>query len=76
VPPRAIATEGGLTDNEKSGGAVTLTFAVPVTLPLDALTVNGPPAVDPAVKRPLESMVPPPLTDQVMVGCVAIGWPD
>src|SRR2546430_5217456 len=33
-----------------------------------AVMVKGPPALPPAVKSPLESMVPPPLTSQVKVG--------
>ena len=43
---------------------------MPLTLPLAAVTVKGPPAVVPAVKRPLELIVPPPLTLQVNDGCV------
>ena len=50
------------------GGAVTVTLAVPLTFPLDAVTVKGPPAVEPAVNKPDALMVPPPLTDQAKVG--------
>ena len=49
---------------------ITVTLAVPLTGTLVAVTVNGPPGVAPAVNRPEEeSIVPPPLTDQVNVGC-------
>src|SRR6185436_8210119 len=47
---------------------VTVTWAVPLTAPLVAVTVWGPPAVPPAVKRPAVSMVPPPETIQVKLG--------
>ncbi len=47
-----------------AGVVTTLTAAEPATLPSVAVTVNGPPA-EVAVKRPLASIVPPPLTDQV-----------
>src|SRR4051794_23748233 len=76
APPRAMVTVAGLTESEKSGALVTLTWAVSETSPAEALTVNGPPAVDPAMKRPLASIAPPPLTPQLMVGCVVIVWPD
>jgi len=77
VPPRLTDCAVGLTENEKSGGMlVTVTLAVPLTLPLDAVTVNGPPAVDPAVNRPEALMLPPPVTDQVNVGCGLSGWPN
>jgi hypothetical protein len=47
-----------------------VTWAVPFTLPLAAVTVNGPPAVEPAVNNPAALMVPPPTdTPQVNVGC-------
>ena len=55
---------------------MTVTLAVPLTLPLVAVTVNGPPAVEPAVNRPAVLIVPPPLTDQVNAGCGVIGWPN
>lgn len=48
---------------------VTVTLAVPLMLPLAAVTVKGPPVVEPAVNRPVELMVPPPLTVQVKMGC-------
>ena len=44
------------------------TLAVPLTLPLVAVTVNRPPGVLPAVKSPLPLIVPPPLTVQVKLG--------
>jgi hypothetical protein len=47
---------------------VTATLAVPLTPPLAAVTVYGPPAVLPAVKSPLLLIVPPPLTVQVKLG--------
>ena len=47
----------------------TVTLPLPLTLPLPAETVKGPPALAPAVNRPLELIVPPPLTVQVNVGC-------
>jgi len=44
----------GEAESEKFGGTlVTVTLAVPFTLPLDAVTVNGA-AVLPAVNKPLE----------------------
>jgi len=60
----------GFTEIEKSdaGAAVTVTLAVPLTPPLAAVTVNGPPAVV-AENSPVLLMVPPPPTDQVKVGC-------
>ena len=59
----------GLTDRVKPGGAldVTVALAVPITLPLAAVTVNGPPGVV-AENNPLALIVPPPLTAQVNVG--------
>ena len=51
----------------------TLRSAADLELPLVAVTVNGPPAVLPAVNRPDVLMVPPPFTDQVNVGCGLIG---
>lgn len=43
--PRLMDWEAGLTESEKSGGRlVTVTFAVPLMLPLAAVTVKGPPA--------------------------------
>ena len=42
------------------GAAVTDTLAVPVTVPLAAVTLNGPPALEPARNKPVASIVPPP----------------
>ncbi len=76
VPPVTTEAEDGETVMEVStGGLVTVTLAVPLTLPLAAVTVKGPPAVEPAVNSPLELIVPPPLTDQVKVGCGFSGLP-
>jgi hypothetical protein len=64
-------------ESEKScGKPVTVTLAVPLTVPLVAITVKGPPAVEPAVNRPPVVIVPPPLTDQVNGGRGVIGWPN
>ena len=42
---------------------------MPLTAPLVAVTVNGPPAVAPAVNSPLAlPMVPPPETAQLKLG--------
>ena len=60
----------------KTGGAVTVTLAVPVTLPLVAVTVKGPPAVEPAVNKPAASIVPPPFADHPNAGCGLSGWPN
>ena len=54
---------------------ITVTEAVPLTPLLAAVTVNGPPATAPAVKRPLALIAPPPLTVHVKAGCVDIGVP-
>ncbi len=75
--PWRTRCKAGLTESEKSGDTlVTVTLAVPLTLPLPAVTVKGPPPVAPAVNNPDELMVPPPLTDQVNVGCGLIGLPN
>ena len=67
----------GLIESEKSAvAAVTVTDAVPLTLPLAAVTVNGPPAAEPAVNSPDAEIVPPPLTVQVKVGCGLSGCPN
>ena len=58
----------------RRGGAVTVTDAVPFTEPLVAVTVNGPPATDPAVNRPVVLILPP-VTVQPNEGCGFIGWP-
>ena len=60
----------------RTGGAVTVMLAVPLTVPLVAVTVKGPPAAEPAVNSPDPLIVPPPLTDQVNGGCGVIGWPN
>ena len=60
----------------RTGGVVTLTLAVPPTPLLDAVTVKGPPVVVPAVNKPNELMLPPPLTVQLKVGCGLIGLPN
>src|SRR6476646_1692798 len=76
VPPVVTdALDGDTVMVVRTGGAVTVTAAVPCTEPLVAVTVNGPPAVEPAVNRPAWLTVPPPLTDQVNEGCGFIGWP-
>src|SRR5207244_218053 len=51
-----------------------VTLAVPWTPEPGSLavTVKGPPALPPAVKRPLVSMAPPPVTVQLKVGCEAM----
>ena len=59
--PPLIDRVVGLDESEKS---VTDTLAVPVTVPLAAVTLNGPPALEPARNNPLASIVPPPDTDQ------------
>ena len=70
VLPRRTDCDVGLTDSEKSAGKLaTVTLAVPFTPPLDAVTLNGPPTVAPAVNNPEDVMVPPPPTDQVNTGC-------
>ena len=75
--PRLTDCDVGLTENAKSGGRlVTVTLAVPFTLPLAAVTVKGPPAVEPAVNKPDALIVPPPLTNQVNVGCGLNGLPN
>ena len=78
MPPRLTVRLAGLTDSEKScDGAVTVTLALPCTVPLVAVTVNGPPALEPAVKSPDDgSTAPPPLTDHVNEGCGFTGWPN
>ena len=77
VPPVCTDALAGATVMVVStGGAVTVTLAVPPTLPLAAVTVKGPPVVAPAVNKPVESMLPPPLTDQLNVGCGLTGWPN
>ena len=65
--PRATVSEDGVTAMEKSL-EVTVALAVPLMLPLVAVTVKGPPVAEPAVNRPVELMMPPPLTVQVKMG--------
>ena len=43
---------------------------------MDAVTVNGPPVVAPAVKSPVEPMLPPPVTVQLNDGCVVSAIPN
>jgi hypothetical protein len=77
VLPRLIDCDGGLTESVKLAGTlVTVTLALPLTLPLLAVTVKGPPALAPAVNKPVALMVPPPLTVHVNVGCGLMGWPN
>ena len=57
------------------GAALTVTLAVPLTPPLAAVTVNGPPGVV-AVNRPARLIDPPPLTDQVNDGWELSGLPN
>jgi hypothetical protein len=57
----------GFTVMVKLGPLVTVTEAPPVTVPLAAVTVNGPPVVF-AVKSPVELIVPPPVVVQVNDG--------
>lgn len=77
VLPRWMDCPVGVTESVKSAGAlVTVTLAVPNAEPLVAVTVKGPPAVAPAVNRPLAEMVPPPLLDQLNSGCGDMGWPN
>ena len=76
VFPRRTDWEVGFVEREKSAArAVTVTLAVPFTPPLDAVTVNGPPLLDPAVNTPAWLMPPPPLTDQENAGWGLIGLP-
>ena len=66
---RVTVTEVGLIEREKSGKLVTVTLAVPLTVPLVAVTVKGPPVVEAAVNKPVALIAPPPLAVQVNVGC-------
>src|SRR5207248_2400936 len=76
LEPCAMLNDVGDALMEKSGGgAVTVTLAVTLRLPLAAVTVKVP-GVEPAVNKPDVLMVPPPLTDQVKVGGGFIGWPN
>src|SRR4029079_14647136 len=70
VPPTWTEADAGLTLIVVRTGvaAVTVTLAVLLTPPLAAVTVNGPPGVV-AENNPVPSMVPPPFTDHVNVGC-------
>ena len=62
VAVAGVATVGG-------DVALTVTLAVPFTLPLDAVTVYGPPGVASAVNNPAVLIVPPPSTFQLIGGC-------
>jgi hypothetical protein len=76
VPSRTWASATGLRVTVPPP-AVTVTCAVPLLPPLAAVTVNGPPAVAPAVKSPAVLIVPPPETVHVKVGwlvSVAPNW--
>jgi len=55
---------------------VTVTLAIPLTPPLVAVTVNGPPAVLPAVKSPLLLIIPPPLAVQAKLGWGDMAFPN
>src|SRR5262249_43310850 len=55
------------------GGLATVNCAVPLTTPLDAVTVNGPPAAA-AVNNPHPLMVPPPLTVHETVAAIAFPY--
>src|SRR5438132_13699159 len=59
-----------------TGVAMIVTPAIPLTPPLEAVTVKGPPAVPPAVKSPLVLMLPPPLTVQLNDGWAASATPN
>src|SRR5687768_16530377 len=54
----------------------TFTTAVPAFPPAVAVRVCGPPAVRPAVNRPLVEIVPPPVTDQVNAGAGTMALPN
>ena len=56
-------------------GTLTVMLALPLIAPDEALTEKGPPAVEPAVNRPLLERVPPPVVAQVKLGDV-IDWPN
>ena len=58
------------------GPFTTVTLAVPPVPALEAVTVNGPPAVLPAVKSPAALMLPPPLTVQLNDGCAVRATPN
>jgi hypothetical protein len=55
---------------------VTVTVAVLLWPPLEAVTVYGPPAALPAVKSPLGLIVPPPVTVHANPGWVANAVPN
>jgi hypothetical protein len=77
VPPVWTEALVGATLIEVRTGvaAVTVTLAVLLRPPLAAVTVNGPPGVV-AENKPLELIVPPPLTDQVKIGCGLMTLPN
>ncbi len=67
APTWTEAVAGETVIEVRTGTAVTVTLAALLTtLPLVAVTVNGPPAVV-AENRPVLPMVPPPLADHVNV---------
>jgi len=54
-----------------------VTLAVETREPEVAVTVYGPPALDPAVKRPVEALIdPPPLAVQLNAGCGDMAVPN
>ena len=57
-------------------GLVMLTEAEALRAPLEAITVNGPPAKDPAVNKPLLLIEPPPETFQENAGRTASTAPN
>src|SRR4051794_7049762 len=60
-----------------AGAALAMvTEAVPLLPARVAVTKKGPPVAAPAVKRPAELTVPPPLAAQTKVGGVARGTPN
>ena len=54
----------------------TVAAAVPLTPPLVAVTVYGPPAVAPPENSPLELLIAPPETVQAKLGCELDGLPN
>jgi len=59
VLPRLTDCEAGLAESVKSADPlVTVTLAVPLVLPLVAVTVKGPPVAPPAVNKPDGVMLP------------------
>ena len=58
-----------------AAGPPTVTLAVPLTPPLEAAIVIGPPGVDPAVNSP-DWVIEPLLADQLNAGCGLIDRPN